>query len=199
METDAFKLSTLVKTLEPITVTDDGKWLDHLNASQAFLTCIGAGPWKIQRRSLIQRQAIQALKDKDLSQIQDVAIFCFPLDWQNNKTAAMISYLKINDLTMQNFTKVLSKLDDPRKALYDLTETKGRAKVLDLFIRDYLKLPSFPIDRHVERILKENNFPVNENYMIELCKEAGLDACHVARLFLSASGKFSGNGELKLF
>lgn len=193
------KLINLVRKLELTITSDDGTWLDHLNASQAFLTCIGAGPWKIQRRSLIQKGAVSALKDKDLSQIEDVRIFGFPLDWQNEKTALMIDHLKTHNTEMAPFSASLSSVADPRKTLYEITQTKGRAKVLDLFIRDYLKLSSFPIDRHVERLLKDNNFPVNENYMTTLCKEAGLDACHVARLFLSASGKFSGNGEIKVF
>lgn len=190
------RLKELVKQLEQGNKIDNGTWLDHLNPSQAFLTCLGAGPWKIMRRTIIQKGAVEALGPLDLSEVDDISIFKFPLDWQNEKVFAMTDYLRRYLVTMTWFTKFISGMREPNKMLYEVTKTKGRAKVLDLFVRDYLKLPSFPIDRHVERILKRNNFPVNERYMMELCEKAGLDAPHVARVLVSGSGSFSGNGKV---
>lgn len=197
MDNEIEKLKNLVQRIETTFTVDDGTWLDHLNASQAFLVCMGAGPWKINRRNLIQHGAIAALGDKDLSQVDDVGIFKFPLDWQNQKTADMIDYLKRYQISMRWFAGWVAGFHNPVKMLYDITKTKGRAKILDLYARDYLKVPSFPIDRHVETILKENGFPVNESYMIELCKKAGLNVSHVARAFVAGTGKFTGNGLIK--
>jgi len=98
---------------------------------------------------------------------------------------------------MQYFTSFLTNMHNPAKMLYEITNTKGRAKVLDLFVRDYLKAPAFPIDRWVARKLKEQNLPQNEKYMINLCNLAGLDVNHVARIFVS-SGNFTGNPLIKL-
>lgn len=196
MSDETIKLRDLVSKIESASVIDDGTWLDHLTPSQAFLVCMGAGPWKINRRNLIQNQAIEALDRRDLSEIDDVKIFKYPLDWQNQKVSAVMDYLKRYKITMVWFTKWISGMPEPVRMLYDITKTKHRAKVLDLFVRDYLKTPSFPIDRHVERILNENGFPVNEKYMIDLCKRAGLSASHVARVFVSGSGRFTGNGKI---
>jgi len=193
---EIIKLKVLVRYVENNSKIDDGTWLDHLNPSQAFLTCLGAGPWKIARRTLIQKEAIHALGDRDLTQINDIKIFRFPLDWQNKKIAAIIDYLQRYKISMSWFVRFIADMNEPAKILYDVTQTSGRAKVLDLFIRDYLKLPSFPIDRHVERELRRNGFPVSEKYMINLCKEAELDVSYVARVFVSAAGKFTGNGKI---
>jgi len=193
------RLKNLIQQIESKYQIDDGTWLDHLNASQAFLVCIGAGPWKINRRSLIQHGAIKALEDKDLSQVDNVKIFNYPLDWQVQKTADMIDYLQRYKITMRWFANWVAGFPNPVKMLYDITKTRGRAKVLDLYARDYLKVTSFPIDRHVERILKENGFPINEQYMINLCKDAGLNVSHVARAFVAGTGKFTGNGTIKAF
>lgn len=192
------RLKNLIQQIENNSVIDDGTWLDHLNASQAFLVCIGAGPWKIGRRNFIQNGAIEALGDKDLSQIDDIKIFKYPLKWQNQKVADLIEYLKKYKITMKWFVEWISGMRDPVKVLYEITKTTGRAKVLDLFARDYLKAASFPIDRHVEKVLRDNDFPVNEKYMIELCQKTGLSVSHVARAFVSASGKFTGNGKIKV-
>lgn len=191
------KLKTLVQSIENKFQIDDGKWLDHLNASQAFLVCMGAGPWKINRRNLIQHGAVEALGDKDLSQVDDVKIFKYPLDWQNQKTGDMIDYLKRYKISMRWFAGWVAGFPNCIKMLYEITNTRGRAKILDLYARDYLKVPSFPIDRHVERVLKENGFPVDEKYMIDLCKQAGLNVSHVARAFVAGTGKFTGNGAIK--
>lgn len=191
------RLKSVVQDIESKSQIDDGTWLDHLNPSQAFLVCIGAGPWKINRRNLIQQGAVEALGAKDLAEVTDVNIFKFPLDWQVQKTADMIDYLQRYKITMRWFAGWVAGFPNPIKMIYDITKTRGRAKVLDLYARDYLKVPSFPIDRHVERILKENGFPVNEKYMIDLCNQAGLNVSHVARVFVAGTGKFTGNGEIK--
>lgn len=196
MKNEIIKLKNIVSAIENSSIIDDGTWLDHLNSSQAFLTCIGAGPWKVNRRNFIQKQAIANLGALDLSEIKNVEVFKFPLDWQNQKVYNLIEYLNNISYSMEHFSDELKKIPNAVEVLYSVTKTKGRAKVLDLFARDYLKTISFPIDRHVERMLKENEFPVNEKYMIELCQAAGLNPSRIARVFVSGSGRFTGNGKI---
>jgi hypothetical protein len=185
------KLQTLVAKLEKSVEVKNINWLDKYNASQALLICIGAGPWRIERRTLIQKQAVDILGDRDLSEANTNETFNYPLLWQRQKIAAIIAHLKRNNLTMDAYIK--SIIDhEPIKQLYQITNTKTRAKVLDLYGRDYLKVISFPIDRWVKRVLEENKFLVNEGYMIELCKAAGLEAGKTNRLFVGSEG-FSGN------
>lgn len=69
--------------------------------------------------------------------------------------------------------------------------SKG-TKVLWLFIRDFLKLPAFPIDRHVRRKLKEYKLPIDPIYIIGLCQKAGIDSNALNRsLFLGKNPDFS--------
>lgn len=192
------QIRTLVKETNKFIDDKTWNWLDNFTPSEAFLVCLGAGPWKIKRRTLIQQQAVKALNKKDLSQVRDINIFKYPLKWQNDKVAAMIDYLQRYKITMTWFAEFITHIKNPTKLLYEVTNTKGRAKVLDLFIRDYIKAPSFPIDRWVARALKDNDLPLHENYLIELCNKAGLDPRIVARHFISGS-KFTGNGEIKVF
>lgn len=195
---DIEKLKTFIDNIEQNNIKiDDGSWLDHLKASQAFLVCLGAGPWKIKRRTFIQTQALQILGDRDLVNVDVNETFGFPLEWQRSKIKYIIQYLQHHSWTMDQFIISLKDMTHPVKILYDITHTKNRAKVLDLFVRDYLKLPAFPIDRWVARRLREYNLPQNENYMIELCNIAKLDASYVARAFVS-SGNFTGNPIIKL-
>ena len=126
MENDITKLKALVQQIENTSTIDDGTWLDHLNASQAFLVCIGAGPWKVHRRNKIQGQAVEALGKKDLAEVDDAKIFNYPLDWQNQKVADMIDYLKRYKITMRWFAKWVAGFPDPSKMLYEITKTRGR-------------------------------------------------------------------------
>ncbi len=190
------QIRELVKETNDLIDDKRWNWLDDFTASEAFLVCLGAGPWKIKRRTLIQQQAVSALNKRDLSQVDDVSIFQYPLKWQNEKAAAMIDYLKRYKITMTWFVGFISGMREPTKMLYEITKTKGRAKVLDLFIRDYLKAPSFPIDRWVARALKKHSLPLHENYLIELCNKAALDPRLVARQLVDDSG-FTGNGKIK--
>jgi hypothetical protein len=176
---------------------ENWKWLNHLTASQAFLVCIGAGPWKIGRRTLIQNQAVAGLENNDLSQIKNVACFKYPLDWQNQKVNDLIAYLNRYSLTMNQYVYYLKSIGPcAAQHLYKSTKTKGRAKVLDLFIRDYLKAAAFPIDRWVKRSLNAYGLPLHENFLLELCGFAGINPRYMARLLVEEDG-FSGNGEIK--
>ena len=193
------QIATIRKLAGDITLVSDENWnwLDKCNPSQAFLICIGAGPWRIERRMKIQTQAVKALDNRDLADIDDVGTFDFPLNWQNQKVQAVINYLRAYKISMTHFTNFMADMKNPAEMLYEITKTRGRAKVLDLFARDYLKAVSFPIDRWVKRILEANNLPVNEAFMIELCNKAGLDPRYVARALVNNSG-FSGNSKIEL-
>lgn len=54
-------------------------------------------------------------------------------------------------------------------------------KVISLFIRDKLKFPSFPLDRHVKRCLDEFNLPHDEQYIINICLNNNKDPSKLNR------------------
>jgi len=64
-------------------------------------------------------------------------------------------------------------------------------KTLWLFVRDYLKLPAFPIDRWVQRNLKAIGLPTDSWKMVRLCEKAGVDCNRLARAFFQGAFKES--------
>lgn len=61
-------------------------------------------------------------------------------------------------------------------------------KVLGMFVRDYLYIDSFPIDRHVRKTLKELGLPTKAKDLLNLFKAHKMKARYYARaLFLNAS------------
>lgn len=155
-------------------------WLQGRSYSEAFVICIGAGPWKYNRRKTIQGQALERLGGRDLLDIiLEEDDDWYPLKWQNDFLFTTVrSLLKINGPTFQGFCSDLA----PEYALSNirkLARTKN-AKVISLFCRDALQVPSFPIDRHVRRKLKELELPTDEDTMIKICTDVGIDPRLVA-------------------
>jgi len=158
-------------------------WLGGLSYSQAFVVCIGAGPWKEGRRKKIQQMALDKLDSRDLSQVGQID--WYPLTWQNKMSSTLALHLANAEKSMEEFCWDLiveSKAGSlwQRQRLYDACGSSHGAKVLSLFCRDCLKIPSFPIDRHVKRQLEAFELPINETAMVILCNVAGLDPRRVA-------------------
>ncbi len=161
---------------------DEFTWLDGLNSSQAFLACIGAGPWKLARRQKIQEGALEILGQNDLLFVSNEIINYFPLQWQKNIVQNLTNNLK------STFNTFCNKLYS-RKMLYNACGVSSKGvKVLSLFCRDYLKFDAFPIDRHVKRLLKDNKLPTTEDEMIYLCSLSGLFPNKVATAFVKQGG-----------
>lgn len=179
-------LQSLYSSFEDKVKTDD--WLSNLNYSEAFVVCIGAGPWKFARRRTIQGQVLQFLAGKDLSVI-DSNVKWYPLNWQNNITNSLIQFLGTCKCTMLEFCADLkrSKLNS-RKTFYMACGVPKGCKVLSLYCRDKLNIDAFPIDRHVRKFLKKHKLPDKENEMIVLCKEAGLNPREVASGIVKSFG-----------
>lgn len=153
-------------------------WLDGRSYSDAFVICIGAGPWRISRRKQIQQLALDHLNYRDIINIHE-PIAWYPLTWQNNFLSNLYDYLNQNKIFMDDFCELVIKNND-LDLLYNACGCPNGAKVLSLFARDSLKINSFPIDRHVRKFLIENNLPSNEKEMIKLCLSVGLNPRKVA-------------------
>jgi hypothetical protein len=147
-------------------------WLQGRSVSEAFVICIGAGPWKFNRRKTIQSQSLEKLNARDICQITEIeACQFYPLNWQNKFLLKASKSLRKLNMSFDEYCSEAVK--DPTLTLTyirDLVGTK-EAKVISLFCRDGLKVPSFPIDRHVKRKLQELNLPTDEDSMIELCEK----------------------------
>lgn len=177
------RLIALSKTLD----TTPFNWLQGRTFSEAFVICIGAGPWKFNRRKTIQEKALNKLNKRDLSRLRNVN--WYPLEWQNKFVNNVRRSLTTS---MEEFCCKLMcpKCVNPNEARQYLFNAAGcpkGSKVLSLFCRDALRIPAFPIDRHVKRYLIKHKLPTNENSMIKLCMDANLDPCHIAVGFVRAA------------
>jgi len=167
-----------------VSVVDDpwreDPWLKSMTATQAFVVCVGAGPWKIGRRRKIQMEALNRIGPHDLFKPTLGFLGSYPLTWQNSMVQHLHEYLQEQRKTMTDFC---ASLKDP-KALYAAAGCPKGTKVLSLFVRDYLGLPAFPVDRHVRRVLKEFNLPCKEDELVALCDSMDYDASKVASLLV---------------
>lgn len=173
---------------------DHWTWLDGLSHVQAFLVCLGAGPWKEGRRLKVQRIALGSYKMQGSPPLRDVDPLGlgYPLQWQIDKISKLSQALKhieyrVDGQIAEEFDylcSVMISIRDP-ECLYGIV---GRCKTVELFVRDHLKLPSFPIDRHVRRALKWYGLPDSPKVIIDGCHELGNDPRLLSRaLFRVAS------------
>jgi len=189
------KADDLSKLVEPTNRTV-ATWLDGRSFSDAFVICIGAGPWKEKRRQAVQGTALLALNNRDLSEVTE-QVDWYPLSWENRAIVVMAAYLQEANRTMDFFCAGLKRVAKreslmARMQFYEAAGSPNGTKVLALFCRDVLHIPSFPIDRHVKRNLVKLGLPVHEDAMVKLCAAKCFDACEVARaMVISANPDWS--------
>lgn len=178
--------------------TYDHTWVGS-EPNKAFLICIGAGPWKVERRKKVQSRAIQWLGDRDLSDfLPNQCRSVYPLKWENDMLSNMVRSLNNKQIKFTTLCDIWlekgkNSWTTPIVEFFYLCGANPKGtKVLWLFIRDFLKLPAFPIDRHVRRKLKEYKLPLDPIYIIGLCQDAGIDPNALNRsLFLGENPDFS--------
>lgn len=176
------KLSRKAERLGPALVHP---WLPA-DASAAFICCIGAGPWKYGRRRKVQLVALQKLAGRDLIELTGREKW-FPLDWQNEMLNALTMTLKRHWISMGQAISVLRQwtpIEGARPNFYRMCGRPKGTKVLSLFLRDYVGVPSFPVDRHVKRALQALELPHIEERILDVCDEAEIDPVPVARLMI---------------
>lgn len=189
LEEEIHKLNELKKLGSDETFNID--WMGY-HPSRAFLIALGAGPWMIHRRQVVQREALEWFNGKyhDLIAIPRIHQRVFPLDWQNKFLDNMVSSLKTvhTSFALKAYEwKDTTKWERAVGQLFSMCGVgENGSKVLWMFARDFLKLPSFPIDRHVERALDEVGLPKSSWYIVELCKIAKVDPSDLnRRLFVA--------------
>jgi len=180
-----------------------GEWKDWLpvDFDYGFVCCIGAGPWTLKRRYDVQEAAMNWYRSNEPMEFigeRQLQVSCYPLQWQNSMLERMCRYLYDGGWTMESFGYALIGLaekemwSDALHVLHHAANNGRRTKVVSLYARDFLKIPAFPIDRHVKRVLVANGLPTKEDVLISECLDYGLDPCRVARSLFYASVS-SGN------
>lgn len=146
-------------------------WLPR-RFSQAFVVCVGAGPWIFPRRQSVQKKALDWLGNRDISETERGAE-PFPLNWENDVLLSARNICRKEGVTFDEtcLRIVQQQAHHREEVFYDLLALGNkRLKTLSLFCRDALQADSFPIDRHVRRILEEFRLPVDEWTMIAISR-----------------------------
>lgn len=186
-----------LKPLEKEAQFDDS-WLP-LDANRAFIICVGSGPWKDARRHQVQEHVLswyRARKVNDFAEIDEVPSDLFPFRWQTKMVENVVRNLKTNRLPFkeqcaewdrcrfyEGFPEDANLWIPPIKEFFQFAGSPEGTKVLWLFVRDFLLLPGFPIDRWVARNLKKHGFPEDAWYMTRACIKAGVSPNILNRVF----------------
>lgn len=166
-------------------------WLPE-DATEALLTCIAMGPWQWKRRRKVADDALAWYKQHGGEGLTSMPLEePYPLEWQNNMLQAGIK--SSGERVCFEVDCVTWRLADERGRPWRETmesilryfgwRAGNGPKVIWLFARDFLMVPSFPIDRHVARNCRQLDLPPSPWSMVELCLKAGLDAGEMGRLF----------------
>lgn len=169
-----YRVARLLKDTVPV---KNSGWLSDMRPSCALLCCIGSGPWKLPRRELIQRGALQILGSHDLIEKRNELAAYFPLDWQKHLVTEIGRYFHLAARAPFDATSTKSNGD----VLEVLSNSLGKGlyefpKVMCMYVRDYLEFPICPRDRHVNKKLKEYGIPQNTALVTEsMCRVIGPD------------------------
>lgn len=166
----------LIAALDPVA---NSGWISSMRPSQAVLCCIGSGPWRIERRTLIEKGALDILGKTDLTEKSIELEAYFPLAWQKYLVQDLVLYAlstkyhKFDNLIQEQSQQ--SAVQDLEKALSK--DMYSFPKVMCMFIRDYLELPIVPRDRHVNSKLQKYGIPLDTCLVTESFSRIVGSAC----------------------
>lgn len=169
------------------------QWLPR-DPVDALLVCVGAGPWRYGRRRAVQQAALlkyQGLRAKgwNFNELQGTPLF--PLAWQNLIVDRLSRWCCDMDFSWPYFLAVTQDPADDLQAIAK-GQAGGRFKVIDMFVRDFLVAPAFPIDRHVRAQLQEHGLPADQAVLLCACLDLKIDPIPLAR-WLGSSRLDGGN------
>jgi len=162
------------------------QWWSFPDADTALLTVVAWGPWSVQRQEKVAKQAILKAAGKKIHELPpDIKLY--PLRFQNQIINRMTRYLRNKGISLEELCSRLRKhsADAVRRFLLAVVGLR-RSKVIECFIRDYLHLDSFPLDRWAIRTLKKFGLPTDERKIVRLCKEAKINPRELNRQIYEA-------------
>lgn len=177
----------VLKRLGGLEPAYDETWLGT-NPSLAFLTCVAMGPWKHNRREKVRADVLAWYGDTGDLFYGPWTVPPYPFKWQQITVARLQDGLKRRGRRLFEMSLLWRGRENWERAVRDFFTLCGRpegTKVLWLFVRDFLKLPAFPIDRWVRRNLQTLGLPADPWYLIAACQEAGVNPNKVARLLFA--------------
>ena len=162
----------------------------NLDAETGFLAILSWGPHKEERRKAVWAK-VKAMHieiglplHKYSSPQTEALAACYPLKqgWQGKFLRGMILYLRNSGQSMDQMAEALKAggAGFARAVLQDIYGTTS-TKIIDCYLRDILRLDSFPIDTHVRRVLSKYGIPADPYAIVAVCNKMGIDVRILAR------------------
>lgn len=177
----------VIKKFNKLSDSYDTSWIGS-DAHIAFLIALGEGPWSSDTRYKVQKKALDWFFKKDVSDFRYLDLEyeeVYPLEWQNNFLFNMIYSLHEGGDLFEALCFHWKISNNWKNSLEELFQrcgaSKKNAKSLWIFSRDYLKLPSFPINKEIRKTLKTNKLPDCPFEIIDLCQKANIDPNNLNR------------------
>jgi len=173
------------------------------NADEWFLYFLTWGPWAgdtpkriwrgVQAKYREAEKILGCMSHRQILRLQQA----FPRPRHNFTRAVrrylsrLDAYLRDENTTMKGFERGLRRVGwkAARAKLYKVCGVgdAGMAKVLDCYIRDRLRLQSFPIDSRVRDVLRDYRLPQNPNRIVLLARRLGWNPRVLARAVYECS------------
>lgn len=165
-------------------------WLLQHTPSAAFLLCIGSGPWKIGRRTVVQTALLDVLRCTPNVELTETRLndFNFPLAWQEKYYQQARKFVLAQRGTFNNLFDGVRSGPVSRVNFVDcFGRFEAVPKVIGMFARDYLAIPDvFPIDRHVRDWLRDRKLPQKPEKIVPLLQSNGAVPAAVSRAIFGA-------------
>jgi hypothetical protein len=119
-----------------------------------------------------------------------------PYSWLTTLSAT----LREQDISFSDFLQENNNASgiEIRNEILGLIGTDSReVKRISLFIRDFLEKDTFPLDSNVKTMLRNLGLPENEEQLVNLCNDAGIDPKRLERLFYLHGKHFCQNNNCK--
>jgi len=151
------------------------------HAHTAFLVSLGTDQQEETKRFKIQNDALTWFYSHRVSDFRYIHEMgdVYPLIKQNNYLFNMLQSVHSEQDLFEALCIEWKASPDWEYSLKDLFTkcglTKKGATPLWVFARDYLNIPSFPIDKNIKKILEKNKLPTCPWKIIYLCQEANID------------------------
>jgi len=167
-----------------------------------WLMSISWGPWTIDRQLAVYHKAKENFDKlgKHFHQMTkgDVKKLEYPLAFQRKYVWKICEYLRENNLTFDQLCDKLKEMGGIQAGLMlqDILETP-ETKLIHVFLRDYLIIDGFPIDRNVERVLKKYGIKPDPYKIITACRFLGINPRVMNRLVYAYSEHLFKGEELE--
>lgn len=134
-----------------------------------------------------------------LSRLRDPITMRYPLSWQNEWFHHLVQYVKDRGLTAEGLASQLRERDfsSAREELQRIVKPKSdRTKIIDCWIRDVLRVDSFPIDERVHEVPGAWNIEPDPLAIVDCCRKLDIaDIRPFARAVYSNSDYLIENAE----